>query len=96
MVQFLCSMAVPYFRQPICDLHNINVTKVLDMTTWTTLIVSVVLPFLPKYLSKLGGSRLIPIGVICGGIVFALTPYSPNALILSLMIALSNLFAVLL
>lgn len=90
---FTCSVSVAHFRQPIADLHGYSVVTVLDMSTWTTILVSIILLFLPKYLSKWGGKRLIPIGAILGGICFALTPYSPTPLILGVMIALSNLFA---
>lgn len=92
LFNFCCTISVTVFRDAICALRGYSNVTVLDMSTYSGIIVSLLFLILPKYLRRFGAKKILVIGALLGGIVYVLTPFSPNAVVLGLLIGLGQLF----
>lgn len=90
---FLGAGSVPYFRDAVAAIYGYSTVTVLDMSTWSTILVSVIFLVLPRYLTKFGAKKILVIGAIIGAISYALTAVAGSPILLGILIGLNQLWA---
>lgn len=90
---FLGAGSVPYFRDAVAAIYGYSTVTVLDMSTWSTILVSILFLILPRYITKFGAKKILVVGAIIGAASYALTAVAASPILLGVLIGLNQLWA---
>ena len=92
IMNFYVTVSASYYRDSVAALHGFDGNTVLAWTTWSAIIVSILFLFLPKLMGRFGAKKVMIVGAFANAVTYALIPFSPNALTMTILVGLLTLW----